>query len=258
MNETLKLIFERRSIRRFRPDKINDETIKKILIAGQRAPTACSLQMYSFIVIKNEDVKKKLWEACGRPDAMLQAPVIIIICADIWRLKKIRSLLLKGGSSNDYIHTPLKLLSIIDAALAAENMVLAAEALGLSSLFIGMALANEEVIKILKLPRGVLPLMALCIGYADEDPPIRPRFPLDIVVHYNGYNDKISDEKLLQAVDYMTKKLGEEEYYLKYSRKNVTYAEHFIHKTSKKYLVDTYGEEVKFKELLNKIMFNIY
>ena len=180
----------------------------KIVKAGQRAPTACSLQTYTIIWVKNEEKKKALWEACGKQRFILEAPVILAICADVRRLMNIAKIYGFETSLEKSLGYELKIFSIIDAALAAENMVLAAEKLGLGSVFIGSALANIRVIEVLKLPRGVMSISRLCIGYPREEPPVRPRIPLEAVLFADTYR-RLSREELRSAVKLMNEKLEE-------------------------------------------------
>ncbi len=116
----------------------------------------------------------------------------------------------------------LKIFSIVDASLAAENMAIAAECYGLGSLFIGSVLANEELIRVLGLRKGVLPISLLCIGYPDEKPPLRPRFPLSLVLQMDGYIDP-SKEEIESSLKRMNDLLDEEGYYRKYSKKGPSY-----------------------------------
>jgi hypothetical protein len=82
----------------------------------------------------------------------------------------------------------MMLPAVIDAALAAENMAIAAEAYGLGSVFIGSVWSNlKGTAEILKLPNKVMPIVLVCLGYPDESPPTRPRWPLKAVLHENEY-----------------------------------------------------------------------
>ncbi len=166
------MLFARRTIRRFKSTSVAEADIRKIVEAGQRAPSACNLQTYTIIWVKDKQKRQKVLDACGVQN--VTAPGVLVICADLRRLAKtLDSLDYDHCLKHGYGHA-LKLLSIVDAALAAENMTIAAECYGLGSLFIGSALANQELTKTLKLPKGVLPLTLLCIGYPAEEPPIRP------------------------------------------------------------------------------------
>ncbi len=214
----LDVIMNRRTIRKFKSKPVPEELVLKIVEAGQRAPTACSLQTYTIIWVKDEEKRKALWETCGKQQFILEAPVTLAICADV---RKLIDMVKEYGSETSLekgYGYAVKLFAIIDAALAAENMAIAAEALGLGSVFIGGALANSKVVEILNLPKGVLPISLLCIGYPDEKPPLRPRFPLEATLFINEYR-KLSKNQLKKAVEIMNEKLAEEGYYIKYSRR---------------------------------------
>ncbi len=218
----LQLLSSRRTIRKFRVESVADEVVLNIVEAGQRAPSACNLQTYSVVWVKNAEQKEKVWDACGVPKSIRDAPVVFVICADVRRLAR----------ALDYLHYehclkhgygyPLKLMSIIDASLAAENMTIAAEDYGLGSVFIGSALANKIVIKVLRLPKGVLPLTLLCVGYPDEKPPTRPRLPLSSVMHTDSYRDP-SNEEIELFLKHMDNELEKEGYYRKYAKRKPPY-----------------------------------
>lgn len=228
---TLEVIMNRRTIRKFKDKPIPEEIVYKIIEAGQRAPTACSLQTYSIIWVKDEEKRKKIFEACGKQPFILEAPVTLVICADVRRLIKIMSITGNETSLEKGYGYEVKIFSIIDATLTAQNMVIAAEALGLGSVYIGNALANQELMEILNLPQGVLPLFLLCIGYPNENPPTRPRLPIQTILHIDKYIEK-DREELLKAIKIMVEKLEEERYYEKYSRIKITWIENVKRKTT--------------------------
>ncbi|UCC33812.1 MAG: nitroreductase family protein, partial [Candidatus Bathyarchaeota archaeon] len=119
----LEMLFARKTIRRFKPTQVEEAVVEKIVETGQRAPSACNLQTYTIIWMNNPQKKKRVLEACGV--SSVTAPVILVICADIRRLGKTLDRLgfdhcLEHGYGNS-----LKMLSIVDAALVAENMTIA-------------------------------------------------------------------------------------------------------------------------------------
>ncbi len=184
-NPTLETIFQRRSIRKFKRKQISQKIINRIVEAGQRAPTACGMQTYSFILITDKQVRKKISDSIGEQKCMKQAPLWIVICADMARQLQLFKLL---KIRTEFGPLSMFLPAVIDAALAAENMVIAADALGLGSVFIGSVWDNlKEVAKVLKLPRNALPIVLICLGYPDEAPPTRPRWSPKDVLHENEY-----------------------------------------------------------------------
>jgi nitroreductase len=184
-NPALEYIFQRRSIRKFKPKPVPRELIKKIVEAGQRAPTACGMQAYSFILITDSKLREEIYKAIGKQKCMEEAPAWIIVCADMARQLRLFQVL---GVKTEMSPLSKFVPAVVDAALVAENMVIAAEMLGLGSVFIGSVWeAMEKIAGFLGLPEDVLPLVLVCLGYPDESPPLRPRWPLEAVLHENKY-----------------------------------------------------------------------
>lgn len=181
----LRSILERRSIRRFTKRPVSEKLLKLIVRAGQRAPTSCGAQFYSFIEIKDLKKRRAIIALLGKNQTLESASVWIFICCDVARPLK----LFEALNTDCYLGEVTGLLhSVIDASLAAQNMVVAAENLGLGSVFtIYHWKALTEISKLLNLPSRTLPLLLLCIGYPDEKPPLRPRWKIDIVLHSNRY-----------------------------------------------------------------------
>ncbi|MEM3616064.1 MAG: nitroreductase family protein [Candidatus Methanomethylicia archaeon] len=217
--KTLEVIMNRRTIRKFKNTPIPEEIVYKLIEAGQRAPTACSLQTYSIIWVKDDKIRKEVYEACGKQSFILEAPITLVVCADVRKILKIVDAIDECNNQKMECGYEVKLFSIIDATLAAQNLVIAAESLGLSSVYVGTALANKRLIELLKLPNGVLPLYLICIGYPDENPPIRPRLPTKIMLSINQYREPDPNE-LIEAAKIMIEKLKEEGYYEKYSKRS--------------------------------------
>jgi len=224
--EVMDAILNRRSIRKYLDKPVPDETVMKIVEAGQRAPCGCSLQKYSIIWVKNEEKRKILWKSCMRYPFILEAAVTLAICADLRNLLRMtRKLEVKSDIENEVnlLSIKHKLKSIFDAGLVAENMTIAAESYGLGSVFIGSAFANLKVIETLNIPSGVFPLCLLCLGYPDEDPPIRPRLPLYSVLFVDEYKD-LAKEELESAAKHMNERAR--------GTRDITWVEHAKRKLS--------------------------
>lgn len=232
-SQLLQILFDRKSIRNFKTTPVADDVAEKIVETGQRSPSACNLQTYSVVWIKNEETREKIWNACSAPNAIRKAPLVFVICADIRRLAKVLDYLghdhcLKHGQGYAF-----NLMSIVDATLVTENMVIAAECYGLGSVFLGSALANKKVVEALSLPRGVLPLTLLCVGYSDEQPPTRPRWALKSILHIDKYRD-VTEKGIENFLEHMDLLLGKEGYYQKYSgrKQSYRYRDHIESKTA--------------------------
>jgi len=211
----LNLFSGRRSIRKFSSEPVRTVDVHRIVEGGKCAPTACNLQTYSIIWIRDAKLKEKVYDACGKFDSIKEAPIVFVICADVHRLSKALDYL---GSNHCFKHDQgyfFKLLSIMDACFLAENMTVAAESLGLGTVYIGMAFANDKLIKNLNLPKHVLPLTLLCIGYPNEKPPTRPRWPLSSVLLIDNYRDP-TEEEVKSHLKYMDEKLEKEGHFKKY------------------------------------------
>jgi nitroreductase len=187
----LDLLGKRRSIRRFKSEKVPREMVEKIISAGQRAPTGGGTQAYSFVLVSDAEKKDLIIEAIGFQKFMEEAPLWIMICVDWARQEKLWKSL---GLEIKFGETTRLFRGLIDAALAAENMVIASEALGLGSVFNGgVRRAPGKIVEILKLPEKVLPVVLLCIGYPDEETPLRPRWPMEAIFHENEYTTPSED-----------------------------------------------------------------
>lgn len=169
MNETLELIWTRRSIRDFERKEVEKETVDALKRMTLRSPSAGNMEMYSIIEVKDKEKKRKLAQICDGQKIVENAPLVWIFLADMEKWSDY----FRFSSSPDKFHIPMPplgmgdlLLSFQDAVIAAENSVIAAEALGLGSCYIGDVLENaEELIELLDLPEHVVPASALIYGY---------------------------------------------------------------------------------------------
>jgi nitroreductase len=189
----LHLILERRSVRRFTQRAVSGKLLKTIVKAGQRAPTSCGIQFYSFIEVSDRRKRRLINNLVSENQVLESAPIWVFVCCDVARpLKMFETLKIDCylGEVTRLVH------SLIDASLAAQNMVMAAESLGLGSVItIYHWKVLREVSELLHLPRNVLPLLLLCIGYPAEKPPLRPRWSTYMVLHKNRY--RLPDQKTM-------------------------------------------------------------
>lgn len=159
--ELSEAIEQRRSIRSFRKDTVPEGMIKSILHAAHMAPSAGNLQGRDFIIVTEEATKKKICECALNQKFIEEAPVCIVVCANMDRSrKKYRA---KG-----------ELYAIQDASISVMNMMLQAFDLGLGTCWVG-AFDDRRVIELFKLPMGVFPIALLSIGYPNESPVAPPR-----------------------------------------------------------------------------------
>ena len=199
----LQTIMNHRSIRKYRDTPVGRELIEKILEAGTRASTTGNMQAYSMIVTTDPGLRKQLWEAHFRQDMVLEAPVHITFCADFNRFNKwCRQRNARPGYDN-YLSF---FTAAIDALLASQNVALAAEAHGLGICYLGtVTYMAESIITILSIPKDVVPVAAIVLGYPDEDPGLTDRLPLSAVMHMEKYTnyDRETIEELYREKENM-------------------------------------------------------
>lgn len=185
-NEVIECLKAHRSIRKFTDKPVEPEKLDLILEAGTRAATAGNLQHYSFIVIDDPVKKRELFD-----DEVVDNPICIVAVVDEYRLK--RWLDLHGAPF--YLNQASNLfIGYWDAIIALQNVVVAAESLGLGTVYIGTVL-SMDLNKLLGTPEYVFPAGMVWLGHPDESPELRPRMPMDAVVHRNGYRI-VSDEEI--------------------------------------------------------------
>ena len=190
MTDTL---LNHRTIRKYKTDPIPHEILQYILEAGTRASTTGNMQVYSMVVTTDETVKEELSPCHFNQPMIKQAPVVITFCADFNRFNKWCKL---RGADPGYDNFLSFFTAAIDALLVAQNVCVAAEDAGLGICYMGTTTYMAgKIIDVLKLPKGVIPVTTLTLGYPDEQPELTDRLPLEAVIHYDTYSD-YSDEEI--------------------------------------------------------------
>lgn len=164
----------RRSVRAFKPDPMDEKDLEKILDAGRLSPSAGNCQPWEFVVVRDEGVKQKLVRAAGGQSFVGEAPVAVVVCANIPR------------TASHYGKRGAELYSIQDTAAAVQNMLLAAYALGYGTCWVG-AFNEGAAAKAINAPSDVRPLAIIPIGRPAEKPGATPRLPHDKIVHENTF-----------------------------------------------------------------------
>ncbi len=179
--DTLQAIEKRWGCRKFSDKEVERELVGTVLNAGRLAPSAGNLQDRSFIVVKNDETKSAIAEACGNQSWMQTAPVHIIVVSENKKNNKF------FGERGE------KIYSIQDSAFSVENMLLAATDLDLGcSLVVGF---NEEKIKeLLDIQVPAKPYAIIALGYASENSKTSSKYPLDKFVFFEKYGEKIETE----------------------------------------------------------------
>lgn len=168
----LKVIKERRSVRRYKADPIPDDVLQRVLEAARFSPSGKNLQPWKFILVKDESLKQRLVDASVRQTFIAEAPVVVVACGFPDRCYSRMGNYMKSWA--------------VDVAIAFEHLVLQAQEEGLGTCWIG-AFEEKDVKSILDVPEGVRVLALTPLGYPDENPVPRGRKSLEEIVSYNFY-----------------------------------------------------------------------
>jgi nitroreductase len=200
VTDTIRVLTSHESIRSFDPASIAADVLEAILVSARSAPTSSNLQAYSIVVVENEQRRARMAHLVGDQRYVAEAPVMLIFCADVSRL---RYLAVRQGHHFAADTLEMFLTASIDASLALQNALVAAESLGLGAVPIG-SVRNEPnlIAEELGLPNGVFAVAGLTLGYPAEGVRrgTKPRLPRAAVVHYEQYaSDDL--EQQVQAYD---------------------------------------------------------
>ncbi len=197
-NHTLKLLIERASCRSFSDKEITTDILQHILEAGIHAPTGGNLQPYSIIKIENDKAKQKLAEWCAQ-DFIAKAPLDLLFCIDWHRLERWAQLeVAPFSATSSFSHF---WISFQDTVICAQNICTAADSLGLGSVYIGTILCFlREIRDMFQLPKGVFPVVLLCLGYPKGKRLPRKKLGVSVVAHNERYHE-IPDMELKRAFD---------------------------------------------------------
>ncbi|MCD4709352.1 MAG: nitroreductase family protein [Bacteroidales bacterium] len=184
MTDTL---LNHRSIRKYKQDPIPDTILQYILEAGTRASTTGNMQLYSIIVTTDKEIKEELLPCHFNQPMVTQAPVVLTFCADFNRFNRWCKLRKAEPGYDNFLSF---FTAAIDALLVAQNVCVAAEDAGLGICYLGTTTYMAgKIIDILDLPRGVVPVTTVTVGYPDEMPELTDRLPLEAVVHREKYHE---------------------------------------------------------------------
>jgi nitroreductase len=187
-NAVLDTLFAHRSVRAFRPDPLPAHTLELLVAAAQSASSSSNLQVWSVVAVEDAARKERLAVHAGNQSQIREAPLFLAWLVDLSRLQRLGERADRPTEGLHYLDTFL--MGVVDAALAAQNAVTAAESLGLGTVYIG-ALRNhpEEVTKELALGPGVFAAFGLCVGWPDSERPasIKPRLPQRSVLYREQY-----------------------------------------------------------------------
>ena len=183
----MKTILTRRTIRKYADKDVSEELLNRLMTEAARTQTMGNLQLYSVVVTRSKEMKERLAPAHFNQPMVTGAPVVLTICADFNRTSTwARCRNAEPGYDN--------FLSFINAAadalLYTQTLCNLMDEEGLGYCYLGTTVYQpQQIIDILQLPKLVMPVATLTVGWPDEDPALSDRLPLESFVHQETYND---------------------------------------------------------------------
>ncbi len=181
------ILLNRKTIRKYNTNNVSEELLNELLEASSRSSTTGNMQVYSIIVSRDSNMKAKLAPCHFNQPMVKDAPVVLTFCADFNRFNMWCR---QRNAEPGYDNFLSFITASIDALLAAQTLCIAAEAKGLGICYLGTTTYTaDKIIDILELPKGVVPITTITLGWPDEDPEQVDRLPLSAIVHNEKYKD---------------------------------------------------------------------
>ncbi len=188
-NDVLALLLSHRSIRAYRPDPLPDGTLETLIAAAQSASSSSGLQAWSVVAVQDQARKDRLSMMAGDQQHIRDCPLFLVWLADLARLTAVGAAQAMPVDGLNFLESFV--VAAVDAALAAQNAVIALESLGLGCVYIGgMRNQPEAVAAELGLPPRAFAVFGLCVGWPEPDQRgiVRPRLPQAAVLHHETYD----------------------------------------------------------------------
>ena len=180
-------INERRSIRKYADKEVSDELLNRLLGDAERTQTMGNMQLYSVVVTRSKEMKARLAPAHFNQPMVQQAPVVLTFCADFNRATKWCKCRKASPGYDNFLSF---VNAAQDALLYTQTFCNLAEEAGLGLCYLGTTVYMPQlIIDTLQLPRLVMPIATITLGWPDETPALTDRLPLSAVVHQETYND---------------------------------------------------------------------
>ncbi|MDD2996274.1 MAG: nitroreductase family protein [Paludibacter sp.] len=189
----LDFLKQRRTIRQYTEKAIPEELMTELLNAAAQSSNTGNMQAYSVVVTTNDEIKAQLAPAHFNQPMVTKAPAVLTFCADFNRFSKWCE---QRNAVPGYDNFQSFMATAIDAIIFAQTFAVAAESAGLGICYLGTTTYNAgEIIEALNLPKLVVPITTITVGYPEKMPELTDRLPLEAVVHYEKYAD-FSSEKI--------------------------------------------------------------
>ena len=187
LSETQRLQLAHRSVRRFTDRALEPAHLEQLIRCGQAAASSSFIQADSVVRVVDTASRAAIARAAGDQQWIVDAPAFLVFCAD---LRRVQQACLAAGAGAIDGYAEHGLAAVVDVSLMAQNVLLAAESQGLGGVFIGgIRNAPQIVVDVLRLPSLVLPVFGMCLGWPDETNDVKPRMPVEMVLHQDVYRD---------------------------------------------------------------------
>lgn len=185
----------RRTIRRYSDRPLADGTLREIVSEASHAPTTGNMQLYSAVVTRSPEMKRLLAPMHFNQPQLAGCQVALTVCADLRRFTRWCEI---SGADAGFDNLQMFFAAVLDAALFAQQLCTAAESRGLGTCYLGTTTYNApEIAVALRLPKLVVPVTTVTLGYPDECPDDPGRLPVEAILHEEVYDD-FSDSRLRQ------------------------------------------------------------
>lgn len=194
MNETIRLLQSHRSVRKFTDQTVSQAIVDELVKCGQSAATSSFIQACTVIQVEDRVKREQLVELAGNQPYVASAARFLIYCADMNRLKiacDMHNAEMLSGFTEQFI------TATVDCALFAQNVITAAQSLGIEGVYIGGIRNNiQAVTDLLDLPQLVYPVFGMCLGYPAQNPEVKPRLPLSVILKQDRYDDSVDADTI--------------------------------------------------------------
>lgn len=233
MTDLSNILTGRRTIRKYSTEPVDDELLNDLLSKGCRASTTGNMQLYSIIISRKEEKKRELAPYHFNQKMVTEAPVVLTFCADFNRFNRWCRLRNADPGYDNFLSF---FTAAIDVLLVAQTVCIAAESKGMGICYLGTTTYTaNKIIEVLKLPKGVVPVTTVTLGWPSENPDQSDRLPLEAVIHQEHYSN-YADEGIIK---YYSEKEGRED------------SRQFIEENNKETLAQVFTD-VRYKKADNK------
>jgi FMN reductase [NAD(P)H] len=183
----MKNLNKRTSIRKYAPREVSDELLYRLLREAERTQTMGNLQLYSVVITRSEKQKEALAPAHFNQPMVKGAPVVLTFCADFRRTSRWAE---ERNAKPGYDNFLSFINAATDALLYCQTFCNLADEEGLGYCYLGTTVyMPKQIIEVLELPKLVMPVATITLGWPDEQPALSDRLPLESIIHEEHYED---------------------------------------------------------------------